>query len=238
MQNQARLLRENAMLKIDETRVKALIKIPTLSAAPHLDQVQQYQQEQYRIQRYQEMGYNDDGSKPFLKRLSDNKTWNNFAENIALPLLNGFAVVDGVYSLTKLASAIETFSASSKVGFIRDILGVGKEQNIGFLEGQIGNVKINDVGISGQKSVQGTVSMVNEQNRVFTTQVVGGYDRLFDSEVKLLENFAETYKNTPNIEGSLKLTSERAICESCSGVMDQFKKMFPKVKVEVVNGIK
>jgi putative deaminase of polymorphic toxin system len=52
----------------------------------------------------------------------------------------------------------------------------------------------------------------------------------------LLENFAETYKSTPNIEGALKLTSERPFCTSCSGVIKQFEKMFPKVKLDFVNG--
>lgn len=239
MRTQQTLVQQDALTKIDETRIKTLLKTAYLSPTPYKDRVQEYQQEQYRIERYREAGYNDDGSKPFLKRLSDNKTWNYFAGNLALPLLDGLAIADGVFALAKLARiapAIETFAGSRKVGFIRDVLGVDKTQNIGFLEGQIGNTKINDIAISGKKGVLGTVSMVAEQNRVFTTQVVGGYDRLFDSEVKLLENFAETYRFTPNIEGTLKLTSERTFCESCSGVVDQFKKMFPKVKLEYVNG--
>jgi hypothetical protein len=65
---------------------------------------------------------------------------------------------------------------------------------------------------------------------------VGGYDRQFDSEVKLLEDFAQNYHKTPNIEATLKLVSERSFCASCSGVVKQFKKMFPKVTLNVVDG--
>jgi hypothetical protein len=46
MRTQENLLRQNAMMKIDAARVKALSKIQTLSATPYKDQVQLYQQEQ------------------------------------------------------------------------------------------------------------------------------------------------------------------------------------------------
>ncbi len=61
------------------------------------------------IQKFQENGYNDDGSKPFLKRLSDNKTWNSFAENIGLPLLEAAAAEGAGRLLFSGAAKAETF---------------------------------------------------------------------------------------------------------------------------------
>lgn len=116
MQSQARLMRDNAIMKIDETRVKSFIKIPTLSAAPHLDQVQQYQQEQYRVQRYQDANLNDDGSKPPLMRLAENKTFKNFAENIAFPAMDALALADGVGELRSLYKGAKLASNPFSMG--------------------------------------------------------------------------------------------------------------------------
>ena len=92
------------------------------------------------------------------------------------------------------------------------------------------------VGISGTASRAGTVGV--PVLRRFTTMEVGGYDRLFDSEVKLLESFAAKFHNTPNVKATLTLTSERQFCTSCSGVVTQFQKMFPNVQLNVINGVK
>jgi RHS repeat-associated protein len=186
-----------------------------------------------------EAGYNSDGSQPPLMKLQGNKTWNSFADNLALPLLKGYGYVAGVLEFRALltgAKVLEFPTAASKIDFVRDALNVGKTRNIGLLEGQIGNTKISDIAISGETTR--AFSVANPVNRVFTTSEVGGYDRAFDSEVKLLENIAQQYKTTPDIGGSIQLTSERPFCESCSGVVKQFKKMFPNIKVKVVNGAK
>jgi len=126
MKTQENLMRENAIMRIDETRVKEQSKIPHLSATPYEDQVQQYQHQQNSTRLWNAAGYNDDGSKPFLKRLSDNKTWNNFAENLALPLLEGASYADGAGELKALlkggvqsfyrAMSKEEFAAFSTTG--------------------------------------------------------------------------------------------------------------------------
>jgi hypothetical protein len=62
------------------------------------------------------------------------------------------------------------------------------------------------------------------------------FDREYDAEVKLLENFTQKYGSTPNIKGTLRLTSERPFCTSCSDVIEQFKQKFPNIQLDLTNG--
>lgn len=87
-----------------------------------------------------------------------------------------------------------------------------------------------------------------EKEKTFDTKFVnndnvengeGAYDRTEDSEVKLLEDIAHRLnmkKGTidETMEGTIYLATDRAPCLSCSGVIDQFQKMFPNVKVVVI----
>ncbi len=56
-----------------------------------------------------------------------------------------------------------------------------------------------------------------------------------DSEVLLLESLAG--KLGPDSRGTIQLFSERVVCESCGGVVDQFRKMFPNIEVVVTSGV-
>ncbi|OUY05874.1 deaminase domain-containing protein [Acinetobacter populi] len=59
-------------------------------------------------------------------------------------------------------------------------------------------------------------------------------NRMTDTEYKILENFAQTYKDTPNIQGSIDLFTERAPCKSCTNVIEQqFSIKYPNVQVRV-----
>ena len=50
---------------------------------------------------FTKLGYNPDGSKPFLKRLDDNKYVQAFAANVFLPLLDGYTYLSGGGGLLK-----------------------------------------------------------------------------------------------------------------------------------------
>jgi hypothetical protein len=76
----------------------------------------------------------------------------------------------------------------------------------------------------------GTVA--NPASRFFTT----GSTRAFDSEVKIFEHLANTFQHNPNVRGSITLYSERAICPSCVGVMNQFMEMYPNITINVNSG--
>ena len=54
-----------------------------------------------------------------------------------------------------------------------------------------------------------------------------------DTEAKLFEYFADLYKVRPF--KSITMISERGMCKSCQGVMEQFQKQFPDVTITVVS---
>src|SRR5690349_6203792 len=123
-------------------------------------------------------GYNADGSKPPLMRLEENKTWNSFADNLALPLLEGYGYASGFMEFRALLMGSKVFldfpMPASKIDYIRDFLNIKKTKNIGILEGEIGNTKILDIAISGEKT--GGVPT----DRMFKTIKFKAYDPLYD----------------------------------------------------------
>ncbi len=72
-------------------------------------------------------------------------------------------------------------------------------------------------------------------NRIFSVKDLGdGIPRQYDTEAKFLE-FVAKQKNIDD-QFSVTILSEKHICESCQGVVEQFKKMFPKATVNIVSG--
>ena len=67
----------------------------------------------------------------------------------------------------------------------------------------------------------------------FEAKEVNGYLRNHDSEYKLF-NYIATQKQ-PSDTFTVNILSERCMCDSCIGVMEQFKKMYPKATVNVVS---
>jgi RHS repeat-associated protein len=135
-----------------------------------------------------------------------------------------------------LASASAKNIANIGIGSIRNVLGIGKKKNIATLGGMVEGKGVYTIGVSGAAVREGTVGV--PILRRFTTAEVGGYDRILDSEVKVLEDFAEKFHKTPNVKGIITLTSERPFCTSCTGVTKQFEKMFPNIQLNLINGTK
>lgn len=54
-----------------------------------------------------------------------------------------------------------------------------------------------------------------------------------DTEAKLFEFFADLYETTPFKK--ICMLSERGMCDSCKGVMQQFKELYPDVEVNVIS---
>ncbi|MEU4408617.1 DNRLRE domain-containing protein [Streptosporangium sp. NPDC023963] len=99
------------------------------------------------------------------------------------------------------------------------------------IDGEMGNL----AAVSGKNSPPGTVGL--PANSRFKPNCTGGVDchhRPADSEYKILEHLAE--KLTPSSRGTINLYSELEVCPSCSHVIDQFKSMFPGVKINVTYG--
>ena len=81
------------------------------------------------------------------------------------------------------------------------------------------------------------VELKNGRRFIYTdVQKSGGEIRgntYYDTEAKLFEYFADLYEQKPF--RSITMLSERGMCDSCKGVMEQFKKQFPDVTVNVVS---
>ena len=67
----------------------------------------------------------------------------------------------------------------------------------------------------------------------FKAKEVDGYLRNRDSEYKLF-NYIATQKQ-PSDTFTVNMLSERCMCESCIGVMEQFKKMYPNAIINMVS---
>ena len=57
-----------------------------------------------------------------------------------------------------------------------------------------------------------------------------------DTEAKLFEFFADLYEASPFKK--ICMLSERGMCDSCKGVMQQFKELYPDVEVNVISNKK
>ena len=58
-------------------------------------------------------------------------------------------------------------------------------------------------------------------------------DRRVDSEYKILSNLAEQLGSNRQAKGQVTIFTERPACLSCLGVVDQFTKRYPNIKVNV-----
>ncbi|HIE4217113.1 TPA: deaminase domain-containing protein [Proteus mirabilis] len=112
------------------------------------------------------------------------------------------------------------------------------------LVGRKRNIATSNYNINGEKGIADAVSGINTNDKPFvqipdvnkrkfkTFEV--GHDRAFDSEVKIFEHIANKYPTTA--KGRIDLFSERAVCDSCSNVITQFKKMYPNIEVHISTG--
>ena len=75
------------------------------------------------------------------------------------------------------------------------------------------------------------------QNRIFNVLDLGDdIPRQYDTEAKFLE-FVATQKK-PIEKFTVTILSEKHICQSCQGVVEQFKEKFPNATVNIVSGKK
>lgn len=74
-----------------------------------------------------------------------------------------------------------------------------------------------------------------KKDRKFTTRVLkDGIPREHDTEAKFLEYVADIKKPSDTFE--VTILSEKHICESCQGVVEQFRNMYPNAKVNIISG--
>ncbi|MFE1745809.1 deaminase domain-containing protein [Coleofasciculus sp. H7-2] len=123
----------------------------------------------------------------------------------------------------------------NRVDQVRQQLKVSPFKNIAFADFQIDGDSGELIAISGQSNRSGTVGLLQEP--LFETfEVPPGHSRGYDSEYKLLEELASRYAQTPEVEGIINLFTERPPCDSCSNVIQQFRRRFPNIILTVNYG--
>jgi RHS repeat-associated protein len=120
----------------------------------------------------------------------------------------------------------------ARVAEIRADIGVPKGKNIAYAEVNLGGDTQEVVGISGGKLRGNTAPP--PISRQFQPIEVGGYVRDLDAEVKILEDLARVLPQ--NSSGVVRLFSQFPVCESCTGVVEQFRAAFPDIQVIVTSG--
>ncbi|WP_078519021.1 deaminase domain-containing protein [Streptomyces sp. Tu6071] len=58
--------------------------------------------------------------------------------------------------------------------------------------------------------------------------------RPYDSETHIFETL--TQRLAPGAKGKIDMYSERPVCDSCSGLIDQFRQKFPGVRINISTG--
>ncbi|MDU8432986.1 deaminase domain-containing protein [Pseudomonas syringae pv. actinidifoliorum] len=83
---------------------------------------------------------------------------------------------------------------------------------------------------------QGDASTWSLQPKVATQKYIDtpeGYLRDIDTEFKILETVSQRLKGDSLAAGSINLISEKAVCPSCTSVIEQFRLKYPKVQLNV-----
>lgn len=78
--------------------------------------------------------------------------------------------------------------------------------------------------------------VLESQDRVFRTKRLPdehGWDRKVDSEAKLFEYINSAYIDN-KVNSTLNMVSNYLMCESCLGVMEQFKALHPEIRVNII----
>ncbi|BEL81538.1 hypothetical protein SM12BL3_28450 [Serratia marcescens] len=83
-------------------------------------------------------------------------------------------------------------------------------------------------------------SFIGDGNQNFKYETIKSSDGILisrntDSEYKILDNLADKLGNNVSAEGRITIFTERAACDSCLGVVEQFQKKYPGIKVEVLD---
>lgn len=121
---------------------------------------------------------------------------------------------------------------TERIKQIRQQKGVSAFKNIAVADFQVGSDRGELIAVSGQSTRPGTVSL--SQHPLFETfEVPPGHSRAYDSEYKILEELASRYSQTPEVEGTVNLLTERAPCDSCSNAIAQFRSRFPNILLTV-----
>ena len=114
---------------------------------------------------------------------------------------------------------------------LRELLGVDEDQNIAYAELTIDGDDEELIAVSGWQCPAGTTPL--PEKRLFETFDVD-FDRSTDAEVKLLEEIGRRMQESSSARATIRLFSERPPCDSCEGVIAQFRAGFPEPSMQLV----
>lgn len=192
-----------------------------------------------QYERYREVLKEDAGSLADFRQMkyNDPEKWEELQHRYSVVRLydvdSGEMSPSKIYELDQKAFQTKTqlFTGTAK-----------RKGNIAVMEfdgvTKFGNSQLDEEGDSAYTNFKGdkTTLVLQIKSPKFKTTVVGNHDRFGDSEAKLFEYAASVAGDGK--EHTLNLLSERCMCESCRGVMQQFKENFPNVKVNAVSNAK
>lgn len=192
-----------------------------------------------QYKRYREVLKEDAGSLADFRQMkyNDSEKWDELQHRYSVVRLydvdSGEMSPSKIYELDQKAFQTKTqlFTGTAK-----------RKGNIAVMEfdgvTKFGNSQLDEEGDSAYTNFKGdkTTLVLQIKSPKFKTTVVGNHDRFGDSEAKLFEYAASVAGDGK--EHTLNLLSERCMCESCRGVMQQFKENFPNVKVNAVSNAK
>lgn len=157
--------------------------------------------------------------------------------------------IDGVVSVEKIIELDNLAYKTKKSGFDsseltgkqkKDIRNLSRSGNVAVMEidGEIyfSHSRVGRIDSVEYSAYRGDYPLVGlSEHRRFKVKDLGdGIPRENDTEAKLLEFLAS--KKMPSDKFTVTILSEKHICESCQGVVEQFKRMFPNATVNVVSG--
>jgi RHS repeat-associated protein len=132
-------------------------------------------------------------------------------------------------SVVKGARAVRLASGVRDVQMVRQSLNVGAGRTIAMASYDVQGMTGQLVAVSGEALRVGTVALPDRL--IFGTITTGNNARQAEAELKILEHLA---RRLPfGARGRITLTIERAPCYSCENVINQFRQLFPGVKLEV-----
>jgi hypothetical protein len=115
---------------------------------------------------------------------------------------------------------------------LRNKYKVGKGKNIAFAEINLTAFQGEMAAVSGRTSREGFIEV--PEFRIFTSKAVGQFYRGYDSETLILEKVGQML--SPDSFGEIRLFTERPACNSCKGVINQFRERFPNINLVVTHG--
>lgn len=118
-----------------------------------------------------------------------------------------------------------------EVDRIREASGIDEDQNIAYAEITSEGDSDELIAVSGYHSPEGTIPVPIE--RMFDTFDVD-FDRSADAEVKILEAVAKRIRDSGESGVVIRLFSERPPCDSCEGVILQFRAEFSPENVNLL----